>query len=66
MVYHIDNLNCHDAHVRVLQPGDELHYGWAIAPDGRRYQHTWIVRGIELIDLFKWTDHEDLGVRQRG
>jgi hypothetical protein len=62
-LYHIDTLNCHDAHVRIMIPGDELHYGWAIGPEEIRYQHCWIVRDNKLIDLFNWSDHENLGVR---
>lgn len=62
-LWHIDDLNCHAAHVRAGQPGDELHYGWAIGPDEQRYQHCWLVRDGQRIDLFEWTDHEDLGVR---
>jgi hypothetical protein len=64
-LYDVDGLNCHDAHVREMVLGDELHYGWAIGPDNHRYQHCWIVRDEQLIDLFNWTDHEDLGVRRR-
>lgn len=60
-LYHINHRNCYDAHKRVMLLGDELHYGWAIGPDDRRYQHTWIVRKGNIIDLFHWTDHEDLG-----
>jgi hypothetical protein len=45
--------------------GDELHYGWAVALDGVRYQHCWLVRAGQMIDLFGWTEHEDCGVRLR-
>lgn len=62
-LYDIDGLNCHDAHVRTMESGDELHYGWAIGPDEKRYQHCWIVRSGVTIDLFNWTDHEDYGIR---
>lgn len=65
-VYEIDGLNCHDAHARVIKQRGygELHYGWAIAPDGKRYQHCWIVNpNGEKEDLFEWTNHEDLGRR---
>lgn len=65
-VWELDGLNCHDAHVRELRRRGEgeLHYGWAVAPDGVRYQHCWIrtPEGI-LDDLFGWTGHEDLGRR---
>ena len=61
----IDGMNCHDAHVNIMQSGDELHYGWAIGPENMRYQHCWIVRKGNLIDLFNWTDHEDYGIRLR-
>jgi hypothetical protein len=63
--YHYRDMNCHDAHVLVGEPDDELHYGWAVAPDGVRYQHCWLVRACEKIDIFGWTQHEDLGVRLR-
>ena len=65
-VYEIDGLNCHDAHVRELRRRGcgQLRYGWAVAPDGRRYQHTWILTPDgQLDDLFGWTAHEDLGER---
>jgi hypothetical protein len=64
-LYHLNNLNCHDAHVNAMVKGDELHYGYALGPNDDRYQHCWIVREGELIDLFNWTDHEDYGVRLR-
>lgn len=60
-LWHIDNLNCSDSHKRVMEPGDELHHGWAVGPDGNRYQHRWIVRNGQIVDLFNWTEHEDLG-----
>lgn len=62
-LHHIDDLNCHAAHAREMIEGDELHYGYALGPDEVRYQHCWIVRGGQVIDLFNWTDHEDMGVR---
>ena len=62
-VWHIDNLNCYEAHKRAMQEGDEMRYGWAIAPDGNRYQHNWLRRNGELLDLFGWTGHEDMGRR---
>jgi hypothetical protein len=46
-----------------MKPGDELHYGYALGPEEIRYQHCWIIRKGELIDLFNWTDHEDMGIR---
>jgi hypothetical protein len=58
-------VNCHEAHVAVMIDGDELHYGWAVALDGARYQHCWLVRAGQMIDLFGWTEHEDCGVRLR-
>jgi hypothetical protein len=64
-LYHLDDLNCHDAHVERMVEGDELHYGWALGPEEIRYQHCWIVRNGQLLDLFNWTCHEDLGVRMR-
>jgi hypothetical protein len=64
-VYHIDNKNCHEAHVDAMIEGDELHYGYASGPEDVRYQHCWIVRDGEVIDLFGWTDHLDHGVRLR-
>lgn len=65
-MYELDGLNCHDAHVRELRRGAEgtLRYGWAVAPDGRRYQHCWIRSSDgQVNDLFGWTQHEDLGER---
>lgn len=61
-LYHINNLNCYDAHKRKMQPGDELHYGTALGPEEVKYSHTWIVRGSMVVDLFNWTEHEDQGV----
>jgi hypothetical protein len=62
-VYEIDGLNCYEAHVRQMIPGDELRYGWALAPDGKEYQHNWILRNGEILDYFEWADHRDLGRR---
>lgn len=65
-IYEIDGLNCYDAHWRQMPnyPGCEMRYGWAIAPDGNRYQHNWIrTADGQLIDLFSWTKHEDIGRR---
>ena len=59
--HEIGGLNCHDSHTRVMQPGDELHYGWALGPGEVRYQHRWLVRDGQVLDLFNWTAHEDLG-----
>jgi hypothetical protein len=64
--FEIDGLNCQDAHVRELRSGrpGTLRYGWAVAPDGRRYQHCWIQTPEgQVDDLFGWTEHEDLGER---
>ena len=60
-LYHINNRNCYNSHKKAMLPGDELHYGWAIGPNERRYQHTWIVRNGIIVDLFHWTNHEELG-----
>lgn len=58
-------LNCREAHSREISRRDsgQLQYGWAVAPDGKCYQHTWILRSSgEIEDLFHWTEHEALGV----
>jgi len=59
----IPGLNCHQVHVKAMEPGDELRYGWAIAPDGNRYQHCWLKRDGQIVDLYNWTYHEDCGRR---
>jgi hypothetical protein len=62
-VWEVDGLNCYQTCVKLLQPDDELRYGWATAPDGMRYQHNWIRRNGQIVDPFNWTDHEDKGRR---
>lgn len=64
MLTHLFNLNCHQAAVvESTLNGGEVHYGWAVGPSGRA-QHAWVVREGVIVDLFRWTDHEDLGVRE--
>ena len=65
-VWEVDGLNCHATHVRELKRGHAgtLRYGWAIGPDGHRYQHTWIQEPDgRICDLFGWSRHEDRGER---
>lgn len=63
-VAHLFHLNCHQVHaVYVRLNGGELVYGWAQGPAGRA-QHVWVETDGQVIDLFGWTTHERMGIRQ--
>lgn len=63
-LWRLYGLNCHDSHVlEVYYRGGMLQHGWAVGPDGSRYQHVWILRNAKIVDLFNWTNHEPTGFR---